>query len=267
MTKKKKVVKNLIKIDEKVAAKVLKIVDKGLINGLGSPFPGAMCVEAAVCYAMNEPHGDKPKCVDPYLRYEKIKLNDWEGWESDADRAQGLRRLAIAQLGSRGNFDKAVFKKLMIKAGVTLLCKHGKSFAQANFKQDLAATKDALAVQKLKAKHHRSSYRAAIKDQRASKKLIKSFKKSLKELSNEKAIYKKLCHLISDFKLENYNKNPVKNGHLGVDIAHRLDMLGMDLLKASKAAAEAMTQVLIKMKIPGTKYLYLTNKKKRKAKK
>ena len=90
------------------AVKVLEVVDAGLVRGVGDPEPGKMCVEAAVCYAMGLPHGDNPECVSPALRALKIQLNDKE-WSSNQARAKGLRRLAIAQLGSRGALDEKEF--------------------------------------------------------------------------------------------------------------------------------------------------------------
>lgn len=39
-------------VTREIAVKVLEVVDCGLSSGLGKPEPGNMCVEAAVCYAM-----------------------------------------------------------------------------------------------------------------------------------------------------------------------------------------------------------------------
>ena len=86
-------------INKKIARKVLEVVDKGLVKGLGNPEPGKMCVEAAVNYAMGLPHGDSPQCVGRSVRDFKIALND-SYWSSDKARTEGLRKLAIAQLGS-----------------------------------------------------------------------------------------------------------------------------------------------------------------------
>jgi hypothetical protein len=86
-------------INRDVAKKVLKTVDKGLSKGLGNPVPGGMCVEAAVCYAMGMPHGDEPVCVGSAFRSYKICIND-ANWSSPEARAKGMRRVAIAQLGS-----------------------------------------------------------------------------------------------------------------------------------------------------------------------
>src|SRR4029077_12951508 len=88
-----------MKITKQLAMKVLEVVDAGLVSGVGVPEPGKMCVEAAVCFALGEPHGDSPSCVGSAVRKFKIPLND-SCWSSDAARTTGLRKLAIAQLGS-----------------------------------------------------------------------------------------------------------------------------------------------------------------------
>lgn len=97
-----------MKITRELAQKVLAVVDKGLSEGLGDPIPGKMCVEAAVCYALGEDHDDKPSCVANAVRSVKIYLNDSD-WPSKKARAQGLRRLAIAQLGSKGKINEPKF--------------------------------------------------------------------------------------------------------------------------------------------------------------
>jgi hypothetical protein len=89
----------MIKITPKLITKIHTLLDAGLVCGVGKPEPGQMCVEAAICYALGLPHGDDPKCVLPVLRSIKISLND-QFWSSNAARAEGMRRLAIAQLGS-----------------------------------------------------------------------------------------------------------------------------------------------------------------------
>ena len=100
-------------IDEQLCSKVIKMVDKGLTRGQGSPVPGQMCVEAAVCYAMGLPHSDSPPCVGPAVRSFKIKLNDSQIWPSDQARASGMRKLAIAQLGS-DQIDQKEFSKYVV---------------------------------------------------------------------------------------------------------------------------------------------------------
>jgi hypothetical protein len=91
-------------ITEAIAIKVRDTVDAGLVSGVGQPIPGQMCVEAAVCYALGLPHGDDPPCVSRALRSLKIGLNDAQ-WSGAQSRAKGMRRLALAQLGSRDALD------------------------------------------------------------------------------------------------------------------------------------------------------------------
>jgi hypothetical protein len=96
-------------VSREIAKKVLEVVDAGLVSGKGKPIPGQMCVEAAVCYAMGLPHSDEPKCVGEAVRVFKIRLNDSK-WPTDADRTKGMRKLAIAQLGS-DTIDQMAFAK------------------------------------------------------------------------------------------------------------------------------------------------------------
>jgi len=86
-------------INEEISKKVLEVVDAGLSCGKGEPEPGKMCVEAAVCYALGLPHSDNPPCVGNAVRSFKIGLND-SRWSSNQARAKGMRRIALAQLGS-----------------------------------------------------------------------------------------------------------------------------------------------------------------------
>lgn len=97
-----------------IAKKVLETVDAGLVHGVGQPIPGQMCVEAAVCYALGQPHGDEPACVHPAVRKFKIRLNDSQ-WSSDAARAKGIRRIAVAQLGSADKLDITVFRFVLVE--------------------------------------------------------------------------------------------------------------------------------------------------------
>ena len=103
-----------MKITKRHAAEVIKIVDAGLVHGLGKPEPGKMCVEAAVCYALGLPHGDNPKCVSRVLRSLKISLND-RNWSSDKARARGLRKLAVLQLGTKDTLDEKAFLAAVVE--------------------------------------------------------------------------------------------------------------------------------------------------------
>ena len=47
-----------MEMSREIAKKVLATVDAGLVQGLGSPVPGQMCVEAALNYALGREHSD-----------------------------------------------------------------------------------------------------------------------------------------------------------------------------------------------------------------
>ena len=71
-----------------------------------------MCVEAAVNYALGNDHGDNPSCVGAAVRAFKIRLNDAR-WPTDKDRTEGMRKLAIAQLGS-DEIDQKEFARFVV---------------------------------------------------------------------------------------------------------------------------------------------------------
>jgi hypothetical protein len=103
---------------KEIAKKVVELVDQGLVRGLGIQQPGQMCVEAAVCFAFGLPQSDKPPCVGQAVRAFKIRLND-SCWSTNVARAKGMKRLAVAQLGSdsisQRGFVKAVLKQYKLK--------------------------------------------------------------------------------------------------------------------------------------------------------
>ena len=103
-----------LKITATLAKKVLKTIDAGLVSGLGRPQPGQMCVMAAINYAMGAEHGDKPTCVGSAVRAYDIRLND-APWSSKAARASGMRREAIAKLGSADIDQREFAEKVTIR--------------------------------------------------------------------------------------------------------------------------------------------------------
>src|ERR1700727_1323709 len=103
-------------VTEEIARKVLDTVDAGLVCGIGDPIPGSMCVEAAVNFAYGRSHGDDPPCVMKCVRDLKVSINDHNAWPlKDGGRqvrANGMRRLAIAQLVS-ADLNTAKFRNLL----------------------------------------------------------------------------------------------------------------------------------------------------------
>ena len=113
-------------VDEALARRVLEVVSHGLSIGKGKPVKGMMCVEAAVCYAMDLPHSDRPPCVGGAVRAFKVALNDSGAWKSKLSRAEGMKALSIAQLGSDALDQVAFARKMnekMVKALFPFLLK------------------------------------------------------------------------------------------------------------------------------------------------
>lgn len=95
-----------------VRAKLTEIIGHGLVSGLGAPRPGELCIEAAICLALGEPHGDAPTCVAEIDRVFGVRLNDAR-WSSSAVRAEALLPLALAQLGTAGT-DRKRWMELVV---------------------------------------------------------------------------------------------------------------------------------------------------------
>ena len=127
------------KLTKRDARKVLAIVDAGLVSGLGSPEPGKMCVEAAICFALGYDHGDRPKCVAPCIREYKIRIND-SSWSSNEARTKGMRCAAIAQLGST-EIDTKVWRAYVVEQTIKRIVPHALRSAAAVHKDKMHAGK------------------------------------------------------------------------------------------------------------------------------
>ncbi len=102
---------------------VFNIVDKidrqgGLPRGLTDTVNGntSLCVEAVINHVVHQEYGqDNPACVSPLIRSLSISLNDDYSWSSPYCRGEGLKRLAIAQLGSNSLDQEELERKLVEK--------------------------------------------------------------------------------------------------------------------------------------------------------
>lgn len=103
----------------KIIKKYDRFLARGLSKGMGDR-NGQMCIEAAVCAALDLPHGDDPNCVSYSVRSFKIALND-STWSSSEARAKGLRNLGIAQIGSLGVVDNVEFSSCLVKKTIQVL--------------------------------------------------------------------------------------------------------------------------------------------------
>lgn len=127
------------------ARKVVEVVGHGLSHGLGEPKPGEMCVEAAVCFALGLEHGDNPPCVASDVRDFKIELNDSE-WSSDKARGRGMLKLAVAQLGSdrmKGDFGGRLALRVMQRLCPVLFRAQARNAARAGRTREAAAMRKA----------------------------------------------------------------------------------------------------------------------------
>jgi hypothetical protein len=121
-------------INETSVKQVCRLVDKGVRGGgIGIAEPGEMCIEAVISFVFDHDSGvgleddqlaeidDHPSCVDDRLCDMKIGHNDGADWESDLDRGKGLKRIAIAQLGSVDKFDSDEFASHLEQAMLDFL--------------------------------------------------------------------------------------------------------------------------------------------------
>jgi hypothetical protein len=101
------------------ARKVLALVDAGLVAGIGKPIPGQMRIEQVACSVLGLLNDDDPQCASRALRLLEIRLGEC-GWSSHKARGKGLRRLALAQLGSAGpGLDDSEFSKRTATLAIT----------------------------------------------------------------------------------------------------------------------------------------------------
>lgn len=111
-------------ITHEMARSVLTTIDAGLVRvtgdvrAIGKPLPGEMGVAAAVCHALGQPEGSDPGCVMPWLRQLTYELNEHQ-WSCPKARAKGLRRLILAQLGSKDALDDMEFARRVIRLMLT----------------------------------------------------------------------------------------------------------------------------------------------------
>lgn len=93
-------IRRTMKIKEEKVKELIKTISKGLVSGVGEPEPGQMCVMHAISVVMEgEQYSDRPICVHDIITDFDIVLNDCY-WSSDKARAKGMIREAVAKLGS-----------------------------------------------------------------------------------------------------------------------------------------------------------------------
>lgn len=88
-------------ITQQMVQNLLGYVKKGFCNGAGEVSDGQFCVQQAVNMAttMEAETSDGPNCVHKEFNCLGINLNDME-WRGPKTRAKGLKRLAVAEMGT-----------------------------------------------------------------------------------------------------------------------------------------------------------------------
>jgi hypothetical protein len=92
-----------------------RILGNGLADNLTDENSGTVCIEAAVCLLTEGRLADDPKCVTPAVAVLKINLNDDGDWFNEKERADGLRILGIAQIGSKDVITDKQFEDRLTK--------------------------------------------------------------------------------------------------------------------------------------------------------
>jgi hypothetical protein len=98
-----------LRVNKKIAQKVVKLMQYGIPIGTGTPEKGKMCIEHIISYVYGIPNNFHPKCVGKKVNQSKIDLNDCN-WSSNKVRAEGMAKIGIAQLGSV-NIDQDEYEK------------------------------------------------------------------------------------------------------------------------------------------------------------
>ncbi len=109
-----------MQITKQQIEKLDSILARGLCKGMGINPNGQVCVEQAVCIALDLPFSDNPECVASSVRSFKIRLND-ANWSSPENRAKYMRDLAIAQIGSKDSINNQEFAELITKKTIQIL--------------------------------------------------------------------------------------------------------------------------------------------------
>lgn len=91
--------------------KLFGLLDQGLCHGAGH-IANEFCVQQAVSLAVGSNKTDKPWCIHSALRDLGIIMNDCNMWSSNKARADGLRRFAVAEMGTGDeSFDGKLFAR------------------------------------------------------------------------------------------------------------------------------------------------------------
>lgn len=261
------------KITNEIVVRILSVIDQGLTAGMGSPMPGMMGLEPAVCYALGEPHGDKPPGVAISLSLFANGLNDTI-WNNNQTRAQGLRRLAIAQLATEEVLCQTQFVERLIRRSITSeMPKIFRSLAnllQEPHKTTLLKAANLLETDATTASRTAATLVAAALAAHTEARAMRADQAVLAAVRKAAMATAEALHLAAALTASLGNSlalgvTAFVTSHRAIDYtiktAHLAASLASNLLASDQILsdfAEEAVQILVKMNTPGSKFLYLT---------
>lgn len=129
-------------ISKEVVLLIIADLERQLASSAENSVAGRMIVQQAVCAAFAERYLETPSTVAPMLSAVTIGLNN-ATWSSDFECGKGMRRLAIAQLGTAKDFDSNRFlyclAGVLVRKWLPRLLRHMAEFDKVNESQFLQA--------------------------------------------------------------------------------------------------------------------------------
>jgi len=130
-------------INQELVNKIHCLLDKGVTPGFSKdPKPGNMCLEQAVSYALEEEITGHPSCVGEEVRAFVTCLNDVR-WSSPSARAEGMRDLAIAHLGSNSLDQNEFIDKLVFAVITKMLPAMFRDLGEERWKKEIKSLEGA----------------------------------------------------------------------------------------------------------------------------
>jgi len=147
-------------INKELVNEIHSLLDKGVTFGFSKdPKPGNMCVEQVVSYALGEEINDEPSCVGKKVREFVVRLNCQE-WSSDSARAEGMRDLAIAQLGSDLLNQDEFLEKISFAAITKLLPSMFRDLGEERWEKQIKSLEEAKNLKEAKKIASKGAYAA-----------------------------------------------------------------------------------------------------------
>jgi len=130
-------------INQELVNSIHSLLDKGVTSGLSKkPKPGNMCVEQVISYALGDKINDEPSCVGYEVRIFVTRLND-RSWSSNSARAEGMRELAIAQLGSNSLDQKEFLDRFYFAVLTKMLPSMFRYFGEEKWEKEIKSLEGA----------------------------------------------------------------------------------------------------------------------------